>query len=420
MTKRSWWQGVRESRIYGFALFLLRRFNEIRVPQVSASLTFTTLLALVPVFTVTFVVVSAFPMFSELSASFINLINSVLVPEGAETILDYIDEFKGKASSLTAIGTIMLVVTSLLLTQTIDQTFNRIWQVRTQRPLWMQILVYWSLLTLGPIAIGVSVSTWSFLLKNSSLTEQYLVLGNALRVLMSIGFTTCILWLLYRLVPNRFVPAIHALIGAAVTAVLLELARFGFTLYVGHFNSYTLIYGAFAAIPVFLIWLNLLWMLVITGAVITSTLSYWEGNAFRRKLGFTGRFDDVLKILLLLYEAQQNGRTMKVQHFRQHINMGYDELGDLLEKLARHGYAYSGRQGWVLKTNAEHIELDDLFNLFVYRPSLNSKNHVNAAVAHIMQPCLETMNITLAEFSTQAQHQLDQSQQDKQSTDNTQ
>ena len=95
MTKRSWWQGVRESRIYGFALFLLRRFNEIRVPQVSASLTFTTLLALVPVFTVTFVVVSAFPMFSELSSSFINLINSVLVPEGAETILDYIDVFEG-------------------------------------------------------------------------------------------------------------------------------------------------------------------------------------------------------------------------------------------------------------------------------------------------------------------------------------
>lgn len=407
MMKTDGWQAIWTSRSYGFAVFLWRRFNEIRVPQVSASLTFTTLLAMVPVLTVTLVVVSAFPMFSQLSDSFIQIIHNTIVPQGAETVLDYMNEFKGKASSLTAIGIIMLVVTSLLLIQTIDQTFNRIWQVRTQRPLWTQILVYWSLLTLGPIAIGVSVSAWSIVMKSTHLSEYYPVVAAILRVSISILFTTSILWLLYRMVPNRFVPALHALIGAGITAILLELARFGFSLYVSHFNSYTLIYGAFAAIPVFLIWLHLLWVLVLTGAVITSTLSYWQGDAFRRNLGNAGRFDDVLKILLLLDQAQQNSVTLKVQDFRQHINMGYDELGDLLEKLARHGYVYQGKQGWVLKTNAENIELDDLFKLFVYRPVSLNQNHVNESVAQIMQPCLEAMNISLAEFSTHAKLNLD-------------
>ena len=117
----------------------------------------------------------------------------------------------------------------------------------------------------------------------------------------------------------------------------------------GNFDGYKSIYGAFAAVPFFLLWLNLLWTLVLGGAVLTSSLSYWRGEAFRRSLDARGRFDDVLKILLLLDSAQQNGKALPVQEFRRHINMGFDELGELLEKLARHGYVYSGRQGWVLK-----------------------------------------------------------------------
>jgi len=110
-----------------------------------------------------------------------------------------------------------------------------------------------------------------------------------------------------------------------------------------------------------------------------------------------------LKILLLLDTAQQTGRALPVREFRKHINMGYDELGELLEKLARHGYVYAGKQGWVLKTGAESIELAELFKLFVYRPAAVNKDSVNATVGHIMQPCLETMNMSLAEFSVHTQ-----------------
>lgn len=267
------------------------------------------------------------------------------------------------------------------------------------------------------MAIGVSASSWALLLKYSQFNEHFPVLAQITQIITSILFSTILLWMLYRLVPNRFVPAKHALFGASVTAVLLEIARHGFAWYVSTFNGYTLIYGAFAAIPFFLLWLNLLWMLVLTGAVFTAALSYWHGEAFRRSFDARGRFDDVLKILLLLDEAQQNGNAMKVQDFRGHINMGYDELGELLERLARHGYVYQGKQGWVLKTNAESIEIADLFKLFVYRPNRYNQDHVNDSVEQIMQPCLDAMHISLAEFSVHAKENWDKRYETRQNAD---
>ena len=203
MLNLSRWQDLRHTRFAGFMVFLWKRFDEVRVPQVSASLTFTTLLALVPVLTVTLVVASAFPMFDTLSDSFEHFINQTIVPQGAGVLFDYINQFKGKASNLTAIGIVMLVVTSLLLIRTIDQTFNRIWRVQSERPLWTQFLVYWALLTFGPLAIGLSLTAWTLMLQQSRVDEMLPFLTGVLRTGSSIVFSSVILWLLYRLVPNR-------------------------------------------------------------------------------------------------------------------------------------------------------------------------------------------------------------------------
>ncbi|MDO4997875.1 MAG: YihY family inner membrane protein [Neisseria sp.] len=392
---------IRQSRLAGFATFVGKRLADERVSEVSASLTFTTLLALVPILTVVLAVVAAFPMFHGISQSLVDLIQTMIVPAGADTVMSYLNDFKRQAAGLTAVGIVSLGITSLLLIRTIDQTFNRIWRVKTQRPFWMQFLLYWALLTFGPIALGGSLSVWGVLLKQSYF-ESVPFLGKLLQLSSSLLVNTAILWLLYRLIPNRFVPALHALIGAAITALLLDLARRGFAFYIGNFNSYQLIYGAFAAIPVFLIWLNLLWMLVLGGAVLTASLSYWQDEAFRRSFSARGRFDDVLKILLLLYEAQNQSRALAVQDFRTYINMGYDELGDLLEKLARHGYSYHGKHGWVLKTNAEHIQLSDLFKIFVYSPQCKTE-YIGVQVGEMLQPCLDALNISLAEFAEKRQ-----------------
>ncbi|HFB6275123.1 TPA: YihY family inner membrane protein [Neisseria gonorrhoeae] len=405
MTFLQRWQGLADNKICAFAWFVIRRFSEERVPQAAASMTFTTLLALVPVLTVMVAVASIFPVFDRWSDSFVSFVNQTIVPQGADMVFDYIDAFRDQANRLTAIGSVMLVVTSLMLIRTIDNAFNRIWRVNTQRPWMMQFLVYWALLTFGPLSLGVGISFMVGSVQDSVLSSGAQQWADALKTAARLAFMTVLLWGLYRFVPNRFVPARQAFVGALITAFCLETARFLFTWYMGNFDGYRSIYGAFAAVPFFLLWLNLLWTLVLGGAVLTSSLSYWQGEAFRRGFDSRGQFDDVLKILLLLDAAQKEGRTLSVQEFRRHINMGYDELGELLEKLARYGYIYSGRQGWVLKTGADSIELSELFKLFVYRPLPVERDHVNQAVDAVITPCLQTLNMTLAEFDAQAKKQ---------------
>ncbi|MCF7529825.1 YihY family inner membrane protein [Neisseria lisongii] len=400
------WQGLKDKKTVAFLGFVAKRFRDERVPQVASSLTFTTLLALVPVLTVTVVAASAFPVFDEWSGSFVEFVNRTIVPQGADVVFDYINQFKEKATKLTAIGSVMLMVTSLMLVQTIDSVFNRIWRVNTQRPLVYQFLVYWTLLTFGPLSLGVGLSFLFGSVHAVSVGGLPIQAVELLKTAASLAFSTILLGSLYCFVPNRFVPLRHAAIGAFVTALCLEIARSLFAWYMRNFDGYQSIYGAFAAIPFFLVWLNLLWSLVLAGAVLTSSLSYWQGEAFRRNIDARGRFDDVLKILLLLDSAQQEGRAMPVQEFRHHINMGYDELGQLLEKLARHGYVYSGQQGWVLKTGADAVELNSLFQLFVYHPAaVQAQDRVNQSVHHIMQPCLDAMNMTLAEFRVHTDRQ---------------
>ena len=396
-----WWQGLSDSKAFAFAWFVVRRFDEERVPQAASSMTFTTLLALVPVLTVMVAVASIFPVFDRWSDSFVAFVNQTIVPQGAGMVFDYINAFRDQAGKLTAIGSVMLVVTSLMLIRTIDNTFNRIWRVNTQRPWMMQFLVYWALLTFGPLSLGVGISFMVGSFQGSALASfvpQWM--GGVLQTLGTLFFATLLLWCLYRFVPNRFVPGRHAFIGALITAFCLETARFLFAWYMGNFDGYRSIYGAFAAVPFFLAWLNLLWTLLLGGAVLTSSLSYWQGEAFRRDLDSSRRFDDVLKILILLNDAQEEGRALTVQEFREYINMGYDKLGELLEKLAQNGYIYNGRQGWVLKTGADSIELGELFKLFVYRRSTDRRDEISRTFGAVMRPCLKNLDMTLAEFAS--------------------
>lgn len=381
-----------------FAWFVAKRLDHFRIGQVAGSLTYTTLLALVPLLTVSLILLPAFQMFGDLATRFNELITSVLMPEmSAKVIGGYMFTFTQNAGKLTAIGVVALAVSAFLLIMTIERTFNHIWNVNDSRPLWTRLLVYWALLTLGPLAIGLAMNGWNLLFRNTTLAIFHPGLADALHSGLTVLFGTAVLWVFYRLVPYRYVPPLQALVGALVTALLLELTRRGFGLYFGRFNSYELIYGAFSAVPLFLLWMYCQWYVLVGGAVFTASLSYWEGGAFMRKVTARGLFDDVLKILLLLYQAQSQGRAMKTQDFRPFISMGYDELGGLLDKMQRMGYITRGEDGVVLKTGAEHINLRALFQTFVYTPSHQS-DVTSQVIDTLMQPSLASLNLTLAEF----------------------
>lgn len=381
----------------GFTRFVVNRFLDIRVPQIAGSLTYTTLLALVPLLTVMLVLITAFPVFGNISDAFMDFIHSTIVPSGASAVAEYLHDFKNHAGRLTSIGIIMMVVTSMMLVQTIDETFNRIWQVRRQRSIWVRLPIYWVLLTIGPLVVGLSITISAYFMRLQMLNQLPFFAGS-LKMVGQILFDTLIFCGIFRFVPNRYVSLKHALLGGFVTGLFLELTKAGFGLYIQNFNSYELIYGAFAAIPVFLIWLQLLWMIVLSGAVFTSSLSYWRGQAYKRANRNQIEFDDIVALLLLLGNAQQKGQLMKEHQFREHLPMGYDQLGGLLEKLAEHNYIEYGKQGWLLKTTPENIRLSDLFAQFIYNPHDDNEPLLNSPLQQLMQPCMKTLNTNLADL----------------------
>lgn len=381
----------------GFARFVVQRFLDNGIPQIAGSLTHTTLLALVPLLAVMLVVITAFPMFGDVSAAFMNFVRSIVVPSGASVISEYLNDFKNHAGKLTSIGIVMMVITSMMLVQTIDETFNRIWQVRRQRSLWVRLPMYWVLLTVGPLVAGFSITLSAYFMQLEKL-HQLPYFAGSLKIMGQIAFDTLIFSSIFRFVPNRYVAMKHALIGGFITSILLELTRAGFGLYIKNFNNYELIYGAFAAIPVFLIWLQMLWMIILSGAVFTYCLSYWQGGAYKHAHRKQIEYDDIVALLLLLADAQTQGKTMREQHFRQHLPLGCDQLGNLLEVLAERNYIEYGKHGWLLKTTPEHIRLSTLFVQFVYAPSSHDDQNLSSPLYQRLQPCLKTLNTSLADL----------------------
>lgn len=399
---------LRQSRTLAFARFLCGRFREIDIPQVAASLTFTTLLTLVPLFTVIVVVASAFPAFAGFSTQLRQLVSEIMMPAGVAAVGDYIFQFRDHASRLTAIGIAMMMITSLILVHTIERTFNQIWRVKRPRNIVVRALAYWALLSIGPLLAGVGMSLWGIVWRRTLFYSNYPLLASAVQFGVALAATWTLLCLLYKVVPARYVPVRHALVSAALAAVSIELLRRGFGVYVAGFNNYQLVYGAFATVPMFLLWLNLNWIVILSGALLAASLSYWEGDAFRRQGGgHSTRFNDALGILTLLARAQGRGVSLKTQQLRRHIRLGYDELGDLLEQLAQLGYiVQSLRHGWMLKSAPETIRVADLFELFVYGGQPGADDPVGRAVQQIMAPAATAADMTLAEFVRRSQNGL--------------
>lgn len=392
-------QQLHQLQFVSFLSFLLRRFNEAQISRISGSLTFTTLLALVPLLTVVLAMLAALPAFKEISQSFNELIQAVIVPSGASVVASYLEEFKNQAARLTTIGIAMMILTSLMLLQTIEQTFNRIWHVRRRRSLWIKLPAYWALLTLGPILVGLSFSASGYFFDHSSWSIQHPWLVSSLEFLWRLVLDGLALFLLYKLVPNRSVSSLHAFIGSFITAILLECAKSLFSVYIQNFNSYQLIYGAFAAIPVFLLWLYLLWSIILVGALITANLTYWKNSVFLSAHQPQFRFNRIIHILCLLAQSQAMGRHLRLSEFRECSPMGEDELIEILEQLNEIDVVHCEKQKWVLKTRPDCINLKDLFMQFIHNPY-----QAVPPVQPCLLPDLDSLDINLSDWLKHNKH----------------
>ncbi len=287
---------------------LARRYHADGCQTRAAALTYVTLFAVVPLLTLTFAAFSLVPSLGEAGANIQQLLLDALVPAGNPEVSEYLFSFSHRARSLSAAGGLMLVVTALLMLRAIEQTFNHIWGVPDRRRGLADFLRYWAVLTLGPVLFGAGLLLQTYLVALQALVDDVDILGISRLVLVYLP--TLLSWsaftLLFTAVPHAPVPLRWALIGGLATTVLLHSARFLFGAIVTNSNYHT-VYGAFAALPLFLLWIHLCWLIVLGGAELVRALDTF--NDTRRD----GQLPDLLAILVateLCVKAQSTGASV--------------------------------------------------------------------------------------------------------------
>ncbi|MES2101699.1 MAG: YihY family inner membrane protein [Pseudomonadota bacterium] len=288
---------------------LRARFREDRLGLTASSLTFTTLISLVPLLTVMLAVFSAFPMFASFQDSLQKYFLQTLVPPDiASQVLKALNQFASKAKGVGSIGLVLLFLAALALMLTIDRTLNAIWRVRAPRPIAQRVLVYWAAATLGPLLLGVSLSLTSYALSASQGLVGVLPGGVSL-LLVALEFLLLVATLagLFHYVPNTHVRWRHAIAGGAFSALGFELAKKLLSWYLQTVPTYTVIYGALAAVPIFLIWIYLAWVIVLLGAVVAAYAPSLQMRVKRWPDGPGARLQLALAVLRELAQARANG-----------------------------------------------------------------------------------------------------------------
>ena len=362
MEKKPRWRTFAE-----FALAVARRFYEENGLQVAASLTYTTLLSLVPLFTVALAVSTAFPVFDETVDALQLFVFENFLPDarGIDTIADQINSFTQNAGRLTAIGIAFFAVTAVLLIRTIDEAMNGIFRVQRPRPVLQRVLIYWAVLTLGPALVGGSLSATSFAVGSSLGWLNLDIVAEAVLRVLPFLFTCVALTLLYAVVPYRYVPWRHALAGGILAGIAFEIAKRAFALYLVRFPTYTLIYGAFATIPIFLVWMYVSWVVVLAGAALTAMLpAYYVPD--RHKVAGSD-FTDALAVLGALARAHADGRVLTLRRLTAQLRLMPHRCEEMLERCRGRGWvARTERDGWLLARDPATLSLDTLFRAFVY------------------------------------------------------
>lgn len=338
-------------------------FQEDRCFEEAASLGYTSLLSMIPLLAVVFGIVSIFPVFEQWSDRLRSFIFDNFLPESGEQVVPYINTFLDSVSGLTLPGTLMLIVTALLLMVRIEAAFNRIWRVDRNRSVTNRVVMYWAVLTLAPLLTAAAIAlSAQKLFGSSGLVATLPPWVQDLGILL---LTWLLFTLFFMLVPNRSVRFRHAALGALLTTVLFTLARAGFVAYVSN-ASYTVIYGALATIPIFLVWLYLVWIVVLLGASLAASLTTFSDYG-RYDSDWPARWEFQLAYRLVghLGEAQKAGVSLSREKLMEleprASELQIVRLLNLLREARVTSRDEDGR--WMLARDLAEISLGDLYLL---------------------------------------------------------
>jgi len=336
-------------------------FQEDRCLAEAASLSYTSLLSLVPLLAVVFGIVAAFPVFEEWADRLQAVILDNFIPAAGEQIVPYLNTFLDSVSQLTLVGIVGLIATAILLLNRIESAFNRIWRVEQGRTLVNRLTMYWAVLTLAPImlaaAVAISAQNLFGFLTSAGETPP-VVYRSGVFLMTWLTFTTVFL-----LVPNRSVKVKHALAGAFLSSVLFEIAKAAFVAYAANTN-YTVIYGAIALVPIFLFWLYLVWTVILFGASLAASLTtFTEYSRYATHWPERFEFQLAYRVLGHFWEAQKRGQALTRDALLDLESQASElQLNKLIAGLREcRVLAPGGEDAWVLARGLEDFTLGDLY-----------------------------------------------------------
>lgn len=385
-----------------FVQFIVGRMRDDQVNRVAASLSYTSTLALVPALALALAILAAFPAFSGLRDSVLDLVLSNFIPDTGMRMNEALESFIAAAAELTTIGIAGLIVTSVLLLLTIEGAFNRIFRVARPRPIFARLVVFWTVITVSPLLVGLSFSLSGYFLSlrtmlgGSEPGSVSVFLGAAMPIILSaVAFA-----LIYMAVPNRRVRLMDGLVGGVIAALLFAGLRYGFAAFVSGMPTYQAIYGAVAALPVFLIWLFLSWNVILAGAVIAAALPDWRRAEHERATGPGGRLSLAMDTLAVLHDVAGSGEGLHQSELRQRVNVREAALVPVLDELRLGGFAtFSDDRVWRLGRDLTRTPVAELVHLMGYgvpiAPALSGRSPAVGRLREIMASAQDAENQTL-------------------------
>jgi membrane protein len=346
-----------------FVYFVIEHFFQDDCTYIASALAFTTILAIVPLMSLGLAIFSSFPVFEGLADPLQNFIFDNFVPTTGKVVQGYLQQFTSQVSKLSIFGIIFLTITALLVLVTIERAMNKIWRVSTARHGVPAFLLYWTILSLAPIMLGLSLAGSSYLFSLPLWADNQapsLIANYTPFILSLIAFT-----FLYVVVPNAEVKIRHAIWGGLFTAILFEAAKQIFAYYLIRYNTYELLYGAFSAVPVLFIWIYWVWIITLLGAEITYALSVHH----QRRIGTSlDGFSHALLWLYQLWLAQQHGKGLNFNELIDTSNQPFlIDAEEMIENLINKELIHATASGeFMLSRDLNQISLYSLTQVLPY------------------------------------------------------
>lgn len=397
-----------------FTLYSLRRFNADGCFAASGALSYAALVSLVPLAVIALGTLSVIPIFSNLHDEILALVFKYFVPSIGEQAGWWFRAFANSAAQTTAFGVIGIAATGVLLLATVEDQLNLIWRVTSPRPWGQRVLSYWALITLGPLLVGLSLSLSTYF----EIAARHVGFGQEAFIWLESGWLHGIAriipallefiaaTLLYWLIPNCAVRWRDGVIGAAVAALAIEILKIGFVIYIGATSFYQTVYGALAAIPIFLLWMYVSWLAVLLGAVVAANLATWRIDERLAQLSGGGvRLGFSLALIGALARAQRRGANCRTAGLAAELGVATSVVDEHLQRLARAGFATPTQDGaWVLGWSPDSATLHDLYlalglplaGSWRARPVAPWQVQVAPAMERIVKAEAAAMRVTLA------------------------